>query len=135
LFQRVKECLNNCVKHSGATQVKCSATIKLELLTINIEDNGKGVPAEALLIGGNGLNNIRNNIGVIGGGVRCERLSPGTAIYIEVPVMALGQEKMEQRGRIIGAHCFIQPLLLTPHLCIRYRREIANERLSGRNYC
>ena len=96
LFQSVKECLNNIVKHSGATQVKCSAAISLELLTINIEDNGKGMPAEALLIRGNGLNNIRNNIEVIGGRVSWERLSAGTAVSIEVPVMALGQEKMAQ---------------------------------------
>lgn len=89
LFQSVKESLHNIVKHSKATRVWCSAAIREATLTLTIEDNGKGMPPEASLIKGNGLDNMRNNIQALGGEVRWEQQA-GTRVVIMVPLAEPG---------------------------------------------
>ncbi|WP_176954567.1 tetratricopeptide repeat-containing sensor histidine kinase [Niabella drilacis] len=92
LFQSVKECLNNIVKHAGATEVECSAALTPGILTITIADNGKGMPIEHLTKG-NGLDNIRTNIQALGGSVRWEQHA-GTRVVITVPLKALAREQV-----------------------------------------
>ncbi|SDE09792.1 tetratricopeptide repeat-containing sensor histidine kinase [Niabella drilacis] len=93
LFQSIKECFNNAVKHSGATALRCTAVTTPELLRLTIEDNGSGMPDEALLVKGNGLDNIRSNITALGGDVRWER-GIDTRVVIEVPLKGLGKAKV-----------------------------------------
>src|ERR1022692_2200213 len=56
------EALNNVLKHSKATEVQISLSVKGELLHIRIADNGRGgVPAEATATG-NGLVNMKERL-------------------------------------------------------------------------
>ncbi|RQO29832.1 hypothetical protein DBR32_14710 [Taibaiella sp. KBW10] len=86
LYYSIKECLNNIIRHSAATEVYCSASVSREKLVISIEDNGNGMPDDALLIKGNGIDNINNNIQAIGGNVVWERKTKGTCVVLKVPL-------------------------------------------------
>ena len=67
VFLAAKEAVNNVVKHSKAT----SAWLRLQLgpdrFMLEIEDNGRGVPASADKKGRNGLKNMRKRMEDIGG--------------------------------------------------------------------
>jgi signal transduction histidine kinase len=85
LFLAFKEALHNVIKHAGASEVRISLTVKPDVFTLMVEDNGKGFAPEALLAGashgqpghgtGNGLANMRQRLAEIGG--RCEIESAG----------------------------------------------------------
>jgi signal transduction histidine kinase len=85
IFMIVKECLQNCIKHSGATEITIKAAVGKDLL-IEIEDNGIGLKEENDHEG-NGLKNMRNRIQSIQGSLTI-RSAPGngTKIKIEVPL-------------------------------------------------
>ena len=112
LYLAIKETLNNIVKHSAATV----ATLKLEhasgLVTLTIEDDGRGlarakdepVAASHRTSSGHGLVNMKRRLEDIGG--RCELTSePGkgtkVAFTIRVlpgsPVLATAQPQRESR--------------------------------------
>jgi len=58
LFRMVKECITNVLKHSEATELRISVTEKAQKVTVEIADNGKGLPeAES---NGYGLKNLEN---------------------------------------------------------------------------
>ena len=67
LFLAAKEAINNVVKHSHAN----SAWVRLQLepreFTLEIEDNGTGLPAGAENKGRNGLRNMRKRMEDVGG--------------------------------------------------------------------
>ncbi|MDQ6630920.1 MAG: ATP-binding protein, partial [Verrucomicrobiota bacterium] len=67
LFLVLKEALNNVVKHAEATEVSIHLSFANSLLTISIEDNGKGFSEETMQISGNGLLNMKKRITTIGG--------------------------------------------------------------------
>lgn len=91
LFHSIKECLTNIVKHSKASLVTLSMNIEEETLIIQVRDNGTGMPAQAVLKKGNGLENISRNITAIKGTVTWEQLD-GTTVTIKVPLRELGKE-------------------------------------------
>lgn len=62
-----KECLNNAVKHSKATNLKVNAEIAQNLLFISIQDDGKGFDMNELNKRGNGLRNMKTRIEKVGG--------------------------------------------------------------------
>lgn len=105
VFLTVKEALNNAVKHSGASEVWLRARLENTQLIVEVEDNGRGMPAgkgpnsgersssdthrsePGRLCGGNGLRNMRQRIEEIGGELAIA--SPpgrGTRVTIRVKV-------------------------------------------------
>lgn len=85
IFLAVKEALHNVVKHAGASEVWLRARWNTPTLTLTIEDNGVGLPAETGPAAGNGLVNIRQRLAEIGGYARFEgRSQGGTRVLLEV---------------------------------------------------
>jgi two-component system sensor histidine kinase DesK len=81
----VKEALHNIYKHSQATEAKLAFTIKDELLTITIQDNGTGIPEKETGRYGNGLKNMQHRMEAVRGQLQIEN-HEGTKITLEVPV-------------------------------------------------
>lgn len=83
LFLVVKEALHNIVKHAKATEVRLRATVSALSLQLTVEDDGQGfavAPDNALA---DGLRNMEQRLGELGG--RCRITSqPGQGTRIEV---------------------------------------------------
>ena len=69
-----KEVLNNIIKHSGANHVEIALVLHTAGLTLSIQDNGAGKRGKNedssgpnRVLGGNGLDNIRQRLAEIGG--------------------------------------------------------------------
>lgn len=62
VFLVVKETLNNVLKHSGATEVVITLLIEGKLVTLQIQDNGRGIDFEKLRQFGNGLKNMKKRM-------------------------------------------------------------------------
>jgi signal transduction histidine kinase len=68
VFLCVKEALNNVIKHAKATSVELNVQIKHRMLTIEIKDNGSGIPFPLIEnTTGNGLKNITRRMNIVKG--------------------------------------------------------------------
>jgi signal transduction histidine kinase/ligand-binding sensor domain-containing protein len=74
-FLAAKEAVNNVVKHSGATAVWLRLRLEPDRFTLEIEDNGHGLPKGAEDKGRNGLRNMRKRLEDVGGEFT---IGPGT---------------------------------------------------------
>jgi signal transduction histidine kinase len=88
LFLAVKEALNNAVRHSGASEVRFGLRVDGTSLAISIGDDGRGFNASAPAEG-NGLHNLRDRLGDLGGRCRVESAPDrGTTVSLEIPLPA-----------------------------------------------
>jgi len=85
IFYTVKEALHNIYKHSKATEAKLGFSVKDDILTVSIQDNGVGIPEKETGRYGNGLTNMQQRTAAAGGRIRIEN-HQGTKITLEVPV-------------------------------------------------
>lgn len=78
LFLAVKEGLSNILKHAAATEVRFRFAAEGGVLTLVLEDNGRGFDAETQRQGrrGQGLQNLRRRIEGLGGMFDCKS-APG----------------------------------------------------------
>lgn len=67
VFLAFKESVNNVVKHAQATAAKLRVRLDGGRFTIEIEDNGRGLPAGVEKKGRNGLRNMRKRMEDVGG--------------------------------------------------------------------
>lgn len=88
-----KECLNNLIKYSGATEVDLSVKAENNSLIVAVKDNGKGFDADEKLngnsngFGGNGLPNMRRRAENLGGKFEIESAKgAGTSVAIKIPL-------------------------------------------------
>ena len=105
LFLAVKEALTNILKHAQATEARIHMGIDSTMCEITVSDNGRGFspaglaqeaallsPAAATARNGNGLANIRQRVGEVGGEFRLES-EPGhgakLVFTIRVPLEGL----------------------------------------------
>jgi signal transduction histidine kinase/ligand-binding sensor domain-containing protein len=97
LFLAFKESLHNAVKHAQAAQVQVSLKVEPSAFVLSVKDDGRGFllesppapgnPDPARAAHGNGLRNMRQRLGEIGG--QCEIKSApraGTKVTFRVPV-------------------------------------------------
>jgi signal transduction histidine kinase len=101
LFLVAKEALNNIVKHSGASEVRVRLRMKNALLTLEIDDNGKGFQTTAQRRG-NGLANMENRVCDVGG--RLELVSQtgrGTRLHIQIKLPGSQQIADSRTGETI----------------------------------
>jgi two-component system sensor histidine kinase UhpB len=84
VFLVVKEIVNNIAKHAGADEVLFRVSLDAATLKIAVSDNGKGfdVPEQKE---GNGVKNMKNRVGSVGGNFNIKSGPGGTTIEIEVP--------------------------------------------------
>ncbi len=58
LYHIARECVNNALKHSGATRIRVTAAITREFITLAVEDNGTGFDPAAARPDGLGLQSL-----------------------------------------------------------------------------
>lgn len=85
-FRIVQEALTNAARHSSATEVWVSIEKEDELLRVRIEDNGRGIPEEAILGSGKmGILGMRERARLVGGSVKIlPRKTSGTIVEFEI---------------------------------------------------
>ena len=86
LYLAFKEAINNVVKHARASEVHVGIVVTGATLRVTVADNGRGFqgPGDPT---GNGLTNMRERLGTVGGSVAFE--SPegtGGRVVIEMPL-------------------------------------------------
>lgn len=87
LYLTVREALNNCLKHSQATELWLRIHWREQALQITIEDNGCGISDLEGIAEGNGLVNMRVRMGKIGGSFAYNaHPDSGTICRITLPV-------------------------------------------------
>ena len=91
LFRIVQEALTNVHRHSGAQAVHIRTTSSKGRLTLYIQDDGKGIPADALRMTRNGrhgvgLSSMRERSALLGGTFNIENNRHGTLIVVSVPI-------------------------------------------------
>ncbi len=87
VYRMTEELINNCLKHSGATEILVQLMLYEDRLHIAVEDNGRGFDPEALPEDiGMGLNNLTERTKQIGGVLRIvSQRGMGACIELEVP--------------------------------------------------
>jgi signal transduction histidine kinase len=88
LFLVFKECLNNVIKHAGASEVRISLKWENHSLRLTIKDDGCGFSVPGVSASkGNGLNNMRNRLQRVGGQVNIHsKPGEGTEVEVILPV-------------------------------------------------
>ena len=94
LFLAVQEALTNVLKHSGARRVKIAVSCTGQTLTVEVNDDGKGLALPAPLAksqpsedAGNGLRNMRQRIEALGGVCRLDSApGHGTTVQFVLPL-------------------------------------------------
>ncbi len=87
LYRIIQECVNNVLKHSGATLLDISLVKETDNISVTIEDNGKGFDtSDATRFQGIGLKNIISRINYLKGMVEWDAApGKGTLVAIHVP--------------------------------------------------
>lgn len=69
LYRIIQEALNNTLKHSGATEVTVRLTLGPEMLTLEIDDNGRGFDTDfrPRMGGGFGIIGVKERVKQLGG--------------------------------------------------------------------
>ncbi|MGZ4988182.1 MAG: triple tyrosine motif-containing protein, partial [Limisphaerales bacterium] len=87
LFLLVKESFNNIVRHAEATEVNVELGCENGHLRLVIADDGKGMDKQAALAGQDGLMNLRDRIGRMGGTIEITNNNGhGTKLEFHVPI-------------------------------------------------
>ena len=86
LYRIVQELINNSMKHSGATSAIVQLTKSNELLSLTVEDDGKGFDTEILKTNkGIGWVNIQNRVDFLKGKLDIRsKIGEGTSVQIEL---------------------------------------------------
>jgi len=94
IFLAAKEAVNNVVKHSGASSAWLRLRLEPDRFTLEVEDNGRGLPAGADQKGRNGLSTMRKRLEELGGiftlGPGHER---GTLVSLTAPLGGMTEEE------------------------------------------
>ncbi len=88
LYRVIQECVNNVIKHAGATLLDINIGREEKGVTVTVEDNGKGFALQNDLVNeGIGLKNIRTRVQYLKGTVDFDSApGKGTLVAIYVPL-------------------------------------------------
>lgn len=88
LYRIVLELINNAIKHAEATEIYLQLLKQDKLITVSIEDNGKGFDVKQLdHVKGMGLRNIQSRLKLIHGNLEIHsEPEKGTSIHLEINV-------------------------------------------------
>ncbi len=82
LFLCLKEAINNAYKYSQASQLKLSFSQNADIFTMEISDNGKGIPEECQE--GNGLRNMKRRMEELKGECVLSSHKTGTSLLFRI---------------------------------------------------
>jgi signal transduction histidine kinase/ligand-binding sensor domain-containing protein len=89
LFLAAKETINNVVKHAHATSAWLRLRLEPDRFTLEIEDDGRGLDADAHKKGRSGLQNLAKRMADIGGKFEITpRAGGGTVVRLTAPLQA-----------------------------------------------
>jgi two-component system NarL family sensor kinase len=93
IYRILQELVQNVVKHAGATEVLVQVYGRENLITLTIDDNGKGMKDLSKVENGMGIRSIRSRLKVMNGDMDL-RSTPaeGTEVHIEIPVSPAKQQ-------------------------------------------
>jgi signal transduction histidine kinase len=84
VFRLIQELLNNILRHAQATHALVQLSLSQDMLTITVEDNGKGFNVQDVEPGGIGLQTVRSRVHAFDGNIDFEsEEGSGTTAYIE----------------------------------------------------
>jgi signal transduction histidine kinase len=87
LYRMAQEALTNVVRHSGAAGARVAIDDSGGMVSLTIEDDGRGFSAEAIAPGRLGLVGMRERIALLGGSLRIDAFpGRGTRIEARLPV-------------------------------------------------
>jgi signal transduction histidine kinase len=92
IFRVVQECLTNIHRHSGSSHAKIRLRQREHEVFVEIEDKGKGIPAEKIqemaLAGapGVGIRGMRERLRQLGGTMEINSNGSGTVIAVRLPI-------------------------------------------------
>jgi PAS domain S-box-containing protein len=92
LFRVVQECLTNIHRHSGSTTATTRIKAERERIILEVQDQGKGIPAEKLQhfarLGriGVGLGGMRERLRLLGGTLEIQSDEKGTLVSATLPI-------------------------------------------------
>jgi two-component system, NarL family, sensor kinase len=88
LYRVIQECVNNVIKHSGASLLDISLVREAHEVAVTIEDNGRGFDmAVATTADGVGLKSIRSRVAYLKGEVEFNSApGKGTLVAIHIPL-------------------------------------------------
>ncbi len=94
VYRIIQECLNNVVKHAGATNVTLTIQRHERTLDIRVHDNGRGFSARSTMpaspTGGFGLTGIAERVRMIGGTHTIASVpGHGTTVTVKLPILTL----------------------------------------------
>ncbi len=90
IYRIVQELIHNILKHANATKVTLGISWLKEVLLLNIEDDGQGIP-EKNNESGLGMDNIAKRIQSVNGSMEVDHSEEeGSAIYLYFPLPAEG---------------------------------------------
>jgi signal transduction histidine kinase len=81
-----KECVNNVIHHSGATEAWVSLNGDVRSLVLKVSDNGKGFDVSRSCLG-QGLASMRERAASLGGKIEWTSGMGGTAVEMSIPYM------------------------------------------------
>lgn len=92
IYRIVQELLKNVLQHAGAAHVLVQLAVNEHLLTITVEDNGKGFNTDEVKKG-IGLHNLRTRVHSMHGQITTKSMiGRGTSVYIEFDIKTLSPE-------------------------------------------
>lgn len=84
LYRTIQELINNVIRHAEATQVIVQLIFNDDMISIMVEDNGKGFdPSGIGQSGGLGINSLHSRMKAFQGKVDIDSSPRGTSIHIE----------------------------------------------------
>lgn len=88
-----KEAVSNAAKHADCTQVSIDFTCKHSILSVRIEDNGKGFKKNQTETDGQGLRNMTRRAASLGGKLNIEtQTGKGTIVELKLSLPKVGSE-------------------------------------------
>jgi signal transduction histidine kinase len=92
LYRIVQECLNNILKHSGATRAEINLSVNGKQFALTVRDNGRGFAPDGDSLGraGLGLQSIAERARILGG-ARTIQTAPGQGTTVTVRIELKGK--------------------------------------------
>ncbi len=87
IYRIVQELLNNTIKHANATKSNIQLTRNDNLISLTVEDNGKGFDINAIKKNGIGLSNINHRVEYLNGKMDIQSDIKGTSTHIEFEII------------------------------------------------